>query len=234
MPLLKVYNPAVMSNHERTTTEPPIFIDVLNNVMSDPNYLAGAEPEGSGWDFHDWPGYDFRQFREFVLAEKFFGIPTLDGKGVSMSIVQTDPEQFHVSGMGVSFVISPARTKVLPTILIGKDASGSEVVLRNSREPVEYHGIPDCLHALAQQIGVLSKNKVASDSEGSQWAAFLKEVLHLKRILPKHFGPTENTVRDQLELRPDEPVGDEERLFAEMKLVEQELIGYAYSHFVIG
>ena len=38
------------------------FSDVLGEVMSNDNYLVGAEPEGSGWDFSDWPGYDFRDF----------------------------------------------------------------------------------------------------------------------------------------------------------------------------
>jgi hypothetical protein len=230
----KVYNPAVMSSHERTTTEPPLFIEVLNNVMSDPDYLAGTEPEGSGWDFHDWPGNDFRKFKGWVLGEKFFDIPTLDGKALSMRIVQTDPEQFPVSGTKVSFLISAVTAKGFPVILIGKDSLGNEVVLRNKREPVEYRRIPDYFQELAQQVGALSTNEVVRDPEGGEWASFLKYILHARRILPAHFGPTEKMVRALLEIASDKPVGPDEKLYAEMELTEQELLSFAYADFTIG
>ena len=105
-----------------------LFSDVLGEVMSNGNYLVGAEPEGSDWDFSDWSGYDFRDFGGWVLREKFFGIPTIDGRGVSMRIVQTDPKQFSVKTpegeISVGFVLTPVKAKGFPTILIGKDRTG--------------------------------------------------------------------------------------------------------------
>lgn len=29
------------------------FSETLHNVMDDPNYLVGSEPQGSDWDFRD-------------------------------------------------------------------------------------------------------------------------------------------------------------------------------------
>ena len=66
------------------TPEISSFSDVLNRVIDNKDYLKGTEPAGRDWDFSDWPGFNFREFGGWVLAEKFFDIPTLNQGELSL------------------------------------------------------------------------------------------------------------------------------------------------------
>lgn len=209
------------------------FSDVLHNVMSDSNFLVGSEPEGSNWDFSDWPGNNFREFGGWVLSEKYFSIATIDNRLLDLRIIQTDPQQFPVENTKVEFVIAPVKAKGFPTILIGKGVVGDEKILRNSREPIEMHQVPEYFQGLAQEVGVLETSDVVSDDQGSQWALFLKNVLEAKRVLPSHYTPTDFMVRDQLELGPNENYSERDKLLVGMMVAEQELLMIAYADFVL-
>jgi len=223
-----------MASLESPRKEEQLFLEVLQNVLTDPNYLVGTEPGGSGWDFSDWLGYDFKKFGGWVLAEKYFGIPTIDNKMLDLKIVQTDPHEFTVAHAEISFVIIPVKATEFPTILIGKDETGNEVILRNSREPVKMHLVPEYFRSLAQEVGsaAVEESSVVNDSKGNEWALFLKNVLRAKRVLPSHFRPTDFIVRDQLELEAGASYTQEEELLAEMIITEQEILLLAYADFV--
>jgi len=210
----------------------PSFSDVLQEVVSNKDYLVGSEPEGSGWDFSDWLSLDFKDFKGWVLSEKFFGIPTIDGRKLTLRIIQTDPKQFPIEDVKVSFVISPILTKGFPTIFVGKDNLGKEVILRNKTDSVEVRTIPEVFQSLAQEVGVIKKSGIVSDNEAGDWAMFLKGVLKEKKVFPSYYGPSEFMVRDQLELGPDESYSEEDALCAEMQVVEQELLMYGYADFI--
>jgi hypothetical protein len=213
------------------------FSDVLGEVMSNKDFLVGAEPEGSGWDFSDWPGYDFRQFGGWVLGEKFFSIPTIDGRQLSMRIVQTDPKQFSAKTpdgeISVGFVITPVNARDFPAILIGKDLGGSEKVLRNSRQPLEWHGIPQEFTGLLEDVATIEKNSLTSGAENREWSDFLNSVLLAKRVLPDHYRPTDFMVRDRLELGPNEQYNEEDIMLAEMQIIEEEILIIAYADYVL-
>ena len=216
-----------------------LFSDVLGEVMSNDNYLVGAEPEESDWDFSDWSGYDFRDFGGWILREKFFGIPTIDGRGVSMRIVQTDPRQFSVKTsegeISVGFVLTPVKAKGFTTILIGKDITGGERVLRNVREPLAWHQVPQLLIGiLAKKMGSVEKNSLAEGEEATmQWSGFLREVLLARRILPANFAPSDFMVRDRLELGPNTEFNEQDVKFAEMQITQEEVISIAYADYVL-
>ncbi|OGM15359.1 hypothetical protein A2985_03675 [Candidatus Woesebacteria bacterium RIFCSPLOWO2_01_FULL_43_11] len=213
------------------------FSDILGEIMSNKDYLTGAEPEGSDWDFSDWPGYDFRQFGGWVLGEKFFSIPTIDNKLLAIRIVQTDPKQFSVKtpdgGISVGFVLTPVNARGFPTILIGKDLGGGEKVIRNSRQPAGWHRIPQPLRDLAKEVGSIEKSSLTQSSETVEWSAFLKDILVAKRVFPDHYKPTDFMVRDRLELGPDEEYSEEDIRLAEMQIVEDELLTIAYADYVL-
>lgn len=213
------------------------FSDVLGEVMSNKNYLVGTEPEGSGWDFSDWPGFDFRDFGGWVLKEKFFAIPTIDGRQLSMRIVQTDPKQFSVETpegqISIGFVLAPVKAKGFPTILIGSDITGCEKVLRNSREPLELHRVPQEFKGLAQKASTIEKSSLTGGEEATDWADFLKGVLVGKRVLPDHFEPTDLMVRDRLTLGPNTEYNEQDVSFAEMQIASDELLIIAYADYVL-
>jgi len=213
------------------------FSDILGEVMSNKDYLAGSEPQESGWDFSDWPGYDFRQFGGWVWGEKFFAIPTIDGRQLSMRIVQTDAKQFLVKTpdgqISVGFVLAPVKTKGFPTILIGKDANGSEKVLRNSRQPLEWHRVPQEFNGLAKGVSSIEKSSLTSGEEAKEWTDFLKSLLLAKRVLPDHYEPADLIIRDRLELGSDDKYDEEDIRLAEMQIVEEELLIIAYADYVL-
>lgn len=225
-----------MAGKEGKENGPP-FSDILGEVMSNKDYLVGAEPEESGWDFSDWPGFDFRDFGGWVLKEKFFAIPTIDGRQLSMRIVQTDPKQFTVKTpegqISIGFVLAPVKAKGFPTILIGKDITGRDTVLRNSKEPLEWHRIPQEFKGLAQEASSIEKSSLTGGEEATDWADFLKGVLVGKRVLPDHFEPTDLMVRDQLELGPNTEYNDQDVRFAEMQITQDELLSIAYADYVL-
>ena len=213
------------------------FSDVLGEVMSNDNYLVGAEPEGSGWDFSDWPGYDFRDFGGWILREKFFGIPTIDGREVSMRIVQTDPQQFSVKTpdgeISVGFVLTPVKAKGFLTILIGKDITGRDTVLRNSRQPLDWYRVPQEFNGLARGVSSIEKSSLTSGEAAKEWTDFLKSLLLAKRVLPEHYEPTDLIIRDRLELGSDAKYDEEDIRLAEMQIVEEELLIIAYADYVL-
>jgi len=214
------------------------FSEVLELVMSDSDYLSGIEPDGSGWDMGNWPGFDFREFQGWVEREKFFEIAAIDGRHLPLRIIQTDPRQFEITTpdtqpVNVKFTISPVSAKEFPTIMIGKSIIGQEIILRNQREPLSWHQIPSYFQDLAKSLGVNNVNKVVSDTEGKTWANFLCSVLKSRQFFPTHFVLTDAMVRDRLELEEDESFSDRDRLYAEMDITQEELIMLAYSDFII-
>lgn len=215
----------------------PSFSDILGEVMSNKDYLVGTEPEGSGWNFSDWSGFDFIDFGGWVLREKFFAIPTIDGRQLSMRIVQTDPKQFSVKTpegqISVGFVLAPVKSKGFPTILIGKDITGRDTVLRNSREPLEWHRVPQEFKGLATEAGSIEKSSLSGGEEAIVWADFLKGVLVEKNVLPDHFEPTDLMVRDRLGLGPNTEYNEQDVSFAEMEIASEELLIIAYADYVL-
>jgi hypothetical protein len=223
-----------IKNKEVSLVPKESFSAVLSLVLTDPDYLKGAEPEGSNWDFSNWPGFDFRDQNGWVLREKFFRIFTMDGKYVSLRIIETDPEQFSINDFKIKYTISPAKTEGFPKIFISSNEMGNEKILRNSQEPIEYHSIPLVFQELANNLGVLiSSNKVNEDVEASQWALFLKSVLQTKQIGPDHMLPRDEIAWDILELEPGSELTDSDLAVAERLIVEQELLGWAFADLVI-
>ena len=215
----------------------PSVTNTLSNVMSDKDYLRGSEPEGSGWDFGNWPGFDFREFRGWVLREKFFSIPTINNRVLSMRIIETDPKQFDVKTeegkIEIPFTITPVTAKGIPNIFIGKNASGQERILRNKSEPLKWHQVPEEFRFLSNKFTNPKRSSTEQDNEGSEWANFLNDVLTNKRILPEHFQPTDFMVRDQLELSANVKYSMKDEKLAEMQIIEQELLMMAYADLTV-
>ena len=213
------------------------FSDILLGVVTDLDYLKGTEPSGSGKDFSNWPGFDFTEFGDWVLREKFFAIPTMDRRVLPMRIVQTDPKRLttNVAGeeIGISFVIAPVSIKHFPTIILGKDHLENEKVLWNKTEPAEWHKIPPEFQRLANESGAFKKNYITFDNEGSEWANFLANILEKRQVLPAHFGPPDELVRDRLGLDSRVTLTERDIRFAEMQITQEEIQGLDFADFTI-
>lgn len=207
------------------------MLGVLSSAMSDPEYLAGMEPEG--WDFSNWAGFDFREIGGWILREKFFGIATMDSRMLSLQIVQIDPEQFPVKDVKVGFVIAPVTSKDVPTVLIGVDQAGNERVLTNGQTDYEGVLLEKYFAPLVSDVRRMYKNDNSETDEGYSWAKFMVDVLAAKRVFPDDRGPTDELVRQELDLPFDHEVTVEDVLYAERGMLEQEMLMIGLADFVI-
>lgn len=213
------------------------LFSVIREVMDSPDYFVGQELEYDQ-DFSNWAGSDFREIKgAWVLAEKFFEIPTVNSYLV-MRITEADPQQYWVNTnkgrVGVSFVLDVMNSRSFrPVIFIGKDEKGEEQVLRRELDKIAVRTLPQPLQEIALDLGITQSSKVVQDIEGDRFAGFIKEVLAKKTVIPTWAKPPDQLVREELELGPDLEITEEHRLLAEMLVTEQELLGYACADMII-
>lgn len=212
------------------------FCGVLDDVISNPNHLVGMEPEGSGWDFHDWTGHDFTKIENSygIRYEKFFNLATVNNKFVAMRIVETDPQKWILRdrNLFIHYIVECVpRNSVFPTVIISKDSLNGEVILVQKLDsPVEdsiakYFSNTEC-------FGKLKSNSLVERGDKS-WAYFLKEVLSSKQFFPNLFNPTGEMIREELDLDPSDPIREKDVLAAELEMVNQEVLGILYADFIM-
>lgn len=221
---------------ERGEQQSTLFA-VLREAMDSPDYFVGQELE-SDQDFSDWLGSDFRKIRgAWVLAEKFFEIPTVNSY-LAMRIIETDSEHYWVDSdkgkVGVSFVLDVINSRSFrPVIFVGKDEEGREQVFRRKLDTIAMHTLPQSLQKIALDLGITQSSTVVQDTEGDKFAEFIKGVLEKKTAIPSLARPPDKIVREELELDSDVEITEKHRLLAEMLMTEQELLGYAYADMIL-
>jgi len=221
---------------EKLTQEKTLFA-VLEEAMSSSDYFAGQELDDNQ-DFSNWGGSDFRQIPgAWVLAEKFFEIPTLNNYLV-MRITQTDPQQYwvNVNGdkIGISFVLDVVNSRHFkPVIFVGHDGVKGGSVLRRKLDAIALHTLPDPLQEVVSGLEIKQGSSVVQDSEGDAFAEFIRIVLERKTAVPTHARPPDEAVREELKLGPEEEITEENSLLAGMSMTEQDMLGYAFADMVL-
>jgi hypothetical protein len=200
------------------------FTTLLEEVMLDDDYLVGSEP--SGCDFSDWPCIDFTQDNENeVLREKFFQIPTFDERVLSMQIIQVNPDIYKIGNHHISFIIRGAKSDTFPIIILGTSNNGEEVILTsevsNERSDSDINNI----------FPNIERVNVRKSEEASSWGLFIKEVISSKQFIPALFTLTDNIVRDDLDMSPNEEVTEEARRYARCQELLGEVLGLLYADY---
>lgn len=230
------------------------FATVLKQAMEDPNYFVDVQPEGEDWS--KWEGYNYRDvIGTWLIAEKFFMIPTARGEGPYVRIIQPNSSQFTMDAeidgrtekVEVLFVLDIVNSKKFkPVIFVCQDSSGKEIIMRRETDRVALESIPGILKEIAGDFGDDAKfSRVVQDTEGDEWAAFLKSVLERKTVEPIKMRQKDNWTRkvligmaEEYGVPPEKRIQEgelteEDRLLASSYSTEQELLMYAFASLVI-
>ena len=214
------------------------FAEVLDIAMSDPNYLVGTQQDPE-YDFSNWKGQDFSRWKDWVVAQKFFSIPTLSHGDLDLRIIKTDPKQFHLTVNGqqtpASYFIESINSKQFPQIFIGTNPdTGEEVVIRRTVSDIPKNYITKPFQKLAQELGTIEGgSRLSSNEDADNWAIFLKEVIKNKKFYPTEFELADDLVREELEMDSDEIITEEDRSLAELQIIQQELLIYAMADIIV-
>lgn len=246
-------------SRERTSEpQPGTFAHLLNAAMTDPTYFAGLEPAGSGENWGNWKGFDYRQLGEtgWVLGEKLFGIPVVDLKnptqwvaGPQIRIIETDPDQYSLGELGVRYVLDVVNSEgFAPVIFVCVDGKGQELILRRKTDTIATRQMPEVFQKTAEALGINTTSSVVQDSQADQWATFLKALLERKTVKPLfpkandgwvaetlidfagEGGPMDSDERRRLEKGE---ITEHDRLLALESATEQDLLTYAFADVLL-
>ena len=203
---------------------------ILHNVLDNPNYLVGMEPQGSDWDFSEWEKMDFTTAvpDTWVRAQKFFRIFTIGNEALSIRIIETDPYQTKLKNdeFAVSFILYPPFEDSFPTVIVAQDRTSKDVILTN-----EYS--MDIESVLRDYFSNIKRNQVIQNSNANEWALFLKHVLVSKQIVPASYMLPDNQVREELDISSNIELTNKERLAAELQVTEQEVLSLLYADYTL-
>lgn len=236
-----------ISKEARREPQSGSFAFLLNTAMGDPGYFAGLEPTGSSESWGNWEGFDYRKpgKDEWILGEKFFGIPVVNLKnptqwvaGPKIRIVATDPDQYSLEETGVRYVLDVVNSEgFTPVIFVCVDEKGQELILRRKTDTIATRQMPEVFQKTAAALGINTASSVVQDSQADQWATFLKTLLERKTVKPLFPRADDDWVAETLaDLVGKEVSGkitEHDRLLALQSATEQDLLGYAYADFLL-
>jgi hypothetical protein len=211
---------------ERETTPPEQLISCIEEVMSNPNYLKGQEPEGSGWDFCNWEGKDFTPLSSEVrlLKQKEFSIPTLDEDvSIVFKIMEFNGEPEDFDGRKLYYVVKTVSPEDLfPAVMVMKSTKGEKIIIEKQIK----RGLDQKTSDLILQGDL---NKYITENKNT--AAMIIDILRNRDFFPEDLWLAEEQVRNQLNIDAYERITEKDQLEAIYQLTMGEILNLLYVSF---